>query len=468
MQIKLGFYGAARNVTGSKYYLEADGHKFLVDCGLYQERFLKDRNWEPFQFPPDALDAVLLTHAHIDHCGLLPKLVREGFNGRIYCTDATADIAKIMLTDSARLQQEDALNKKMRHEQEGRKAHFPEMPLYTEKDAEDCYPLFHPVPYGRTIQLADGLEAVFHDAGHVLGSSSLMLRADRNGETRRILFSGDVGRRNRPILRDPTLFKEADYIIIESTYGDRLHEDGDKIADELAEVINSTVVNGGNIVVPSFALERSQEILYYMNELLLANRIPHIMVFFDSPMAVSITEIFEEHLDLFDKEAREIIRSGKSPFSFPGLTRVSTTDESKAINWITGSVMIIAGSGMCNGGRIKHHLVSNISRKESTILFVGYQAVGTLGRQIVDGAKIVRILGKKYRVKARIAQMNGFSAHADRNELLQWLSSIRNQPRGIFVTHGEEGASASLADAVREKFGWKVSVPQYKDEVTLD
>jgi len=468
VQIKLGFYGAARNVTGSKYYLEADGHKFLVDCGLYQERFLKDRNWEPFPINPHSLDAVLLTHAHIDHCGLLPKLVREGFNGRIYCTDATADIAKIMLTDSARLQQEDALNKKMRHEQEGRKAHFPEMPLYTEKDAEDCYPLFHPVPYGRTIQLADGLEAVFHDAGHVLGSSSLMLRADRNGETRRILFSGDVGRRNRPILRDPTLFKEADYIIIESTYGDRLHEDGDKIADELAEVINSTVVNGGNIVVPSFALERSQEILYYMNELLLANRIPHIMVFFDSPMAVSITEIFEEHLDLFDKEAREIIRSGKSPFSFPGLTRVSTTDESKAINWITGSVMIIAGSGMCNGGRIKHHLVSNISRKESTILFVGYQAVGTLGRQIVDGAKIVRILGKKYRVKARIAQMNGFSAHADRNELLQWLSSIRNQPRGIFITHGEEGASASLADAVREKFGWKVSVPQYKDEVTLD
>ena len=468
MQIKLGFYGAARNVTGSKYYLEADGHKFLVDCGLYQERFLKDRNWEPFPINPHSLDAVLLTHAHIDHCGLLPKLVREGFNGRIYCTDATADIAKIMLTDSARLQQEDALNKKMRHEQEGRKAHFPEMPLYTEKDAEDCYPLFHPVPYGRTIQLADGLEAVFHDAGHVLGSSSLMLRADRNGETRRILFSGDVGRRNRPILRDPTLFKEADYIIIESTYGDRLHEDGDKIADELAEVINSTVVNGGNIVVPSFALERSQEILYYMNELLLANRIPHIMVFFDSPMAVSITEIFEEHLDLFDKEAREIIRSGKSPFSFPGLTRVSTTDESKAINWITGSVMIIAGSGMCNGGRVKHHLVSNISRKESTILFVGYQAVGTLGRQIVDGAKIVRILGKKYRVKARIAQMNGFSAHADRNELLQWLSSIRNQPRGIFITHGEEGASASLADAVREKFGWKVSVPQYKDEVTLD
>lgn len=468
MQIKLGFYGAARNVTGSRYYLEANGNKFLVDCGLYQERFLKDRNWDPFPIPPNTLDAVLLTHAHIDHCGLLPKLVREGFRGRIYCTDATADIAKIMLTDSARLQEEDAQFKKKRHEKEGRKGVYPEVPLYTVKDAEACYPLFSPVPYGKTLRLADGFEAVFHDAGHVLGSSNLMFKIDQNGESRKILFSGDVGRRNRPILRDPTLFKEADYIIVESTYGDRLHEDGDKIADELAEVINSTVKAGGNIVVPSFALERSQEILYYMNELLAANRIPHIMVFFDSPMAVSITEIFEGHLELFDKEAKAIIRSGKSPFSFPGLTRVSTTDESKAINQISGSIMIIAGSGMCNGGRIKHHLVSNISRPESTILFVGYQAVGTLGRQIVDGATTVRILGKKYKVKAKIVQMNGFSAHADKNELFHWLSAIKNQPRGVFVVHGEEEVSTGFADYLKDKLGWNVSVPQYKDEVILD
>lgn len=468
MQIKLGFYGAARNVTGSRYYLEANGNKFLVDCGLYQERFLKDRNWDPFPIPPNTLDAVLLTHAHIDHCGLLPKLVREGFRGRIYCTDATADIAKIMLTDSARLQEEDAQFKKKRHEKEGRKGAHPEVPLYTVKDAEACYPLFSPVPYGKTLRLADGFEAVFHDAGHVLGSSNLMFKIDRNGESRKILFSGDVGRRNRPILRDPTLFKEADYIIVESTYGDRLHEDGDKIADELAEVINSTVKAGGNIVVPSFALERSQEILYYMNELLAANRIPHIMVFFDSPMAVSITEIFEGHLELFDKEAKAIIRSGKSPFSFPGLTRVSTTDESKAINQISGSIMIIAGSGMCNGGRIKHHLVSNISRRESTILFVGYQAVGTLGRQIVDGATDVRILGRKYKVKAKIVQMNGFSAHADKQELFHWLSAIKNQPRGVFVVHGEEEVSTGFADYLKDKLGWNVSVPQYKDEVILD
>ena len=468
MQIKLGFYGATRNVTGSRYYLEANGNKFLVDCGLYQERFLKDRNWEPFPIPPDTLDAVLLTHAHIDHCGLLPKLVREGFRGRIYCNDATADIAKIMLVDSARLQEEDAQFKKKRHEKEGRKGPYPEVPLYTVQDAEACFPLFYPVPYGKIMRLADGIEAVFHDAGHVLGSSMLMLNVSRNGESRNVLFSSDVGRRNRPILKDPTLFKQADYIIVESTYGDRLHGDGDKIGEELAEIINSTVKAGGNIVVPSFALERAQEILYYMNELLAANRIPHIMVFFDSPMAVSITEVFERHLDLFDKEAKAIIRSGKSPFDFPGLTRVSTTDESKAINQISGSIMIIAGSGMCNGGRIKHHLVSNISRPESTILFVGYQAVGTLGRQIVDGAMEVRILGRKYKVKAKIVQMDGFSAHADRDELLHWLSAVKKSPRQVFVVHGEEEVSSSFAGLIKDKLGWNVSVPQYRDEVILD
>lgn len=468
MQIKLGFYGATRNVTGSRYYLEANGNKFLVDCGLYQERFLKDRNWEPFPIPPDTLDAVLLTHAHIDHCGLLPKLVREGFRGRIYCNDATADIAKIMLADSARLQEEDAQFKKKRHEKEGRKGPYPEVPLYTVQDAEACFPLFYPVPYGKIMRLADGIEAVFHDAGHVLGSSMLMLNVSRNGESRNVLFSSDVGRRNRPILKDPTLFKQADYIIVESTYGDRLHGDGDKIGEELAEIINSTVKAGGNIVVPSFALERAQEILYYMNELLAANRIPHIMVFFDSPMAVSITEVFERHLDLFDKEAKAIIRSGKSPFDFPGLTRVSTTDESKAINQISGSIMIIAGSGMCNGGRIKHHLVSNISRPESTILFVGYQAVGTLGRQIVDGAMEVRILGRKYKVKAKIVQMDGFSAHADRDELLHWLSAVKKSPRQVFVVHGEEEVSSSFAGLIKDKLGWNVSVPQYRDEVILD
>ena len=468
MQIKLGFYGAARNVTGSRHFVESNGVRFLVDCGLYQERFLRSRNWDPFPVHPDSLDAVLLTHAHIDHCGLLPKLVREGFKGRIYCTEATADIAKIMLVDAARLLEEDAQFKKKRHAKEGREGPYPLVPLYTVKDAEACFPLFYPVPYWEPVNIGDGIEVVFNDAGHVLGSAMLMLEFKQNGDSRKVLFSGDIGRRNRPILKDPTLFDQADYVITESTYGDRLHGDGDKLAEELAEVINSTIKAGGNIVVPSFALERAQEVLYYMSGLLSEGRIPHMMVFIDSPMAVSVTEVFERHLELFDKEAQDIIKSGKSPFDFPGLTRVRTTDESKAINNIAGSIMIIAGAGMCSGGRIKHHLVTNISRPESTIMFVGYQAIGTLGRQIVDGMDKVRILGQMYKVKARIAKLNGFSAHADRDGLLQWLSAIKNPPRQLFVVHGEEEVSSIFAEYVRGKLGWKVSVPHYKDEVMLD
>ena len=468
MQIKLGFYGAARNVTGSRHFVESNGVRFLVDCGLYQERFLRSRNWDPFPVHPDSLDAVLLTHAHIDHCGLLPKLVREGFHGRIYCTEATADIAKIMLVDAARLLEEDAQFKKKRHQREGREGPYPLLPLYTVKDAEACFPLFYPVPYWEPINIGDGIDVTFNDAGHVLGSAMLMIDFKQNGDSRKVLFSGDIGRRNRPILKDPTLFDQADYVITESTYGDRLHGDGDKLADELADVINSTVAAGGNIVVPSFALERAQEILYYMSGLLAQRRISPMMVFIDSPMAVSVTEVFERHLELFDKEAQDIIKSGKSPFDFPGLTRVRTTDESKAINNIAGSIMIIAGAGMCSGGRIKHHLVTNISRPESTIMFVGYQAIGTLGRQITDGMDKVRILGQMYKVKARIAKLNGFSAHADRDELLQWLSAIKNPPRQLFVVHGEEEVSSIFAEYVRGKLGWKVSVPQYKDEVMLD
>ena len=468
MQIKLGFYGAARNVTGSRHFVESNGVRFLVDCGLYQERFLRSRNWDPFPVHPDSLDAVLLTHAHIDHCGLLPKLVREGFHGRIYCTEATADIAKIMLVDAARLLEEDAQFKKKRHEREGRQGPYPLVPLYTVKDAEACFPLFYPVPYWEPINIGDGIDVTFNDAGHVLGSAMLMIDFKQNGDSRKVLFSGDIGRRNRPILKDPTLFDQADYVITESTYGDRLHDSGDKLAEELAEVINSTVAAGGNIVVPSFALERAQEILYYMSGLLSQRRIPPMIVFIDSPMAVSVTEVFERHLELFDKEAQDIIKSGKSPFDFPGLTRVRTTEESKAINNIAGSIMIIAGAGMCSGGRIKHHLVTNISRPESTIMFVGYQAIGTLGRQITDGMEKVRILGQMYKVKARIANLNGFSAHADRDELLQWLSAIKNPPRQLFVVHGEEEVSSIFAKYVRDELGWKVSVPQYKDEVMLD
>jgi len=468
LDIKLTFLGAAQNVTGSQYLVEANEVRFLVDCGLYQERELRGRNWEPFALSPGRLDAVLLTHAHLDHCGLLPKLAREGFRGRIYCTGATADIAEIALLDSASILQEDAEFKKRRHEREGRRGPYPEMPLYTTADARACFPLFSPVRYGELVHVGEGVAAAFHDGGHVLGSSIIKVTINQKGDERTLVFSGDVGRWHNPILRDPTLFAEADYVLVESTYGERLHASSEAISAELAEVINFTVEAGGNLVIPSFAIERCQDVLYYLNKLLFEDRIPHIMVFVDSPMAVSVTRVFERHPELYDKEMLELVRRGSSPFDFPGLTMVRTIDESKAINHIKGSVMIIAGSGMCTGGRIKHHLVANISRPESCILFVGYQAVGTLGRQIVDGAKEVRILGQMHPVRARVVQIDGFSAHADKDELLRWLSGFQKPPRRLFVVHGEPEAASHFAGLVREKTGWETSMPKYREQVILE
>jgi len=466
LQIKLSFLGGAHNVTGSRYLLEANNVRLLVDCGLYQERKLKYRNWEPFTIPPSSLDAVLLTHAHVDHCGLIPKLVSQGFRGRIYSTTATSEIAKIILLDSARLQEEDAEFKRRRHEREKRKGPFAEMPLYTTDDARASLPLFTPVNYQEVVPLGEGIKATFHDAGHVLGSAMIKITINQQGETRTILFSGDVGRWDKPILQDPSMFKEIDYVMVESTYGDRIHQEPPDIGESLAEIVNSTWRAGGNIIVPSFALQRSQEILYYMNELLIDNQIPHIMVFLDSPMAIRITEVFKRNSDLFDEEMSHLMRQKKSPFDFPGLKMTQTTDESKALNHISGTIMIIAGSGMCTGGRVKHHLVSNITRRDSTILFVGYQAIGTLGRRIVDGAKRVRILGQHYPVRARIAQIHGFSAHADRDELLRWISSLT--PRRVFVVHGETKAVKQFGRFLREKTGWKISMPEYGSEIFLE
>jgi metallo-beta-lactamase family protein len=464
----VNFLGAAQNVTGSAYCLEANGIRLLVDCGLYQERELLARNWDPFPVPPYTIDAVLLSHAHLDHSGLLPKLVREGFAGKIYCTHATYDIVQIILMDAAHLQEQDAEFKRKRHQREGRKGPYPEVPLYTANDATASFPRFSTVGYEESTPLGDGVEATFHDAGHVLGSSMVKVKISRNGEQRTLVFSGDVGRWDKPMLRDPTIFEEADYILVESTYGDRLHEDQKGIETTLAEIINSTRKRGGNIVIPSFAFERAQEVLYYLNKLLLEDRIPHLLVFLDSPMATSVTEVFERYPDLLDEDMVELMRQKKSPFDFTGLKMTRTTDESKVINHISGTVVIIAGSGMCTGGRIKHHLVNNVSRRESTILFPGYQAIGTLGRQIVDGAKQVRILGQMYPVKARIAQINGFSAHADRDELFRWLSGLRRPPSHLFVTHGEPDVARYFADFMKEKTGWEISVPRYQDEVILD
>jgi metallo-beta-lactamase family protein len=296
----------------------------------------------------------------------------------------------------------------------------------------------------------------------------IKVELNRNGERRSILFSGDVGRWDRPILRDPTIFNEADYVLVESTYGDRLHEDPKDIDDALSDIINSTYEAGGNIVIPSFTIERAQEILYYLNQLLIEDRIPHLLVFMDSPMAINTTEVFKHHPEMFDEEMLALLQRGESPFDLPNLKMTRTTGESKAINHIKGTALIIAGSGMCTGGRIKHHLAHNISRPESTILFVGYQAVGTLGRQIVDGAQEARIFGQMHPVRARIAQISGFSAHADRDELFRWISGIKEPPRHVFVVHGEPDSARSFADFLVKQKSWKASIPAYKDEVILN
>ncbi|MHC4756580.1 MAG: MBL fold metallo-hydrolase RNA specificity domain-containing protein [Planctomycetota bacterium] len=468
MDIKLRFLGAVQNVTGSRHMLEVNGVRVLVDCGFFQERQFRDRNWDPFSVPPSSINAVLLTHAHLDHCGLLPKLVKEGFNGKIYCTTATAEIARIILLDSAHIQEEDAEYKKKRHKKQGKVSPHGYEPLYTTEDAEACLPYFEPVPYREVVEFGSGVEATFYDAGHVLGSSIIRAKVRKGSEERIIIFSGDMGRPDRPIVCDPTVFDEADYVLIESTYGDRVHQDQIDIKQQIADVINEAFKTGGKIIVPSFALERSQELLYYINELLIEEKIPPLKVYLDSPMANKITEVFKKHAEMFDQDMKEHVRNHESPFAFKGFEMVASTAESKALNEKSGTFMIIAGSGMCTGGRIKHHLVNYVGDPKNIVMFVGYQAVGTLGRSLVEGDKHVRILGEKRDIKAKIVRINGFSAHADKEELLKWLKELKKPPRKVFVVHGEENSAKEFGEYIHQQTGWDVAVPAYQDEVTLD
>jgi metallo-beta-lactamase family protein len=466
---KLTFLGAARNVTGSSYLLENQDARVLVDCGLYQERKYQKRNWQPLQFDPKSIDAVFLTHAHLDHCGLLPKLVREGYGGKIYCTQATAEIAEIILLDAAQLQEEDAAYKAKRHKREGRRGPYPEKPLYTVEDAQAVQGHFSAVEYLNCVRISSNVEGCYYEAGHVLGAAVININIRRDDKNHRVIFSGDIGEPDRPIINDPTLFHEAEYIVMEATYGDRTHGEHEStdIEKQLRECINRTVSAGGNIVIPSFALERSQELLYHLNELFLRGEIPSLPVFLDSPMAIRITEVFRHHAELYDREMMERLRQGNSFFSFENLKMVQSVEESKAINNMTESCIIIAGSGMVTGGRIKHHIVNNIGRPESMILFVGYQAEGTPGRILLDGAREFRLLGQMHQVRAQIEKIDGFSAHTDRDGLLAWLADIRVPPRCVFITHGEEKAATSFARLLNEKTGWTVKVPEYKDTVKL-
>lgn len=466
--MQLHFLGANRQVTGSRYMLEIAGKQVLVDCGMFQERDFLYRNWAPSPIPPKDCDALLLTHAHLDHCGLIPRLVREGYRGPIYCTEPTLPLTEIILRDSAKIQSEDVAYKKRRHAREGRSGPHLEEPLYDEHDVEQAMRLFRSVPYRKPITVADGLTVTFYDAGHIFGSAMLEFQATQSAVRQRILFSGDIGQWNKPIIHDPTLFTEADHVIMESTYGDRNHEIAGDVETQLAQVIHETVKRGGNIIIPTFAIERAQELMFHLSRLHHSRRIPSLPVYLDSPMSVDATEVYFRFPQFFDAETTQLIRSNMSPLKFPGLRMAHTVEESKAINRAKGSSVIMATSGMCTGGRIKHHLRQNITDPNSTILFVGYQSHGTLGRQILDGRPNVRIHGQIFPVRANVTQIYGFSGHADRNGLIKWLSNLRHAPRQIYLTHGEEKAATSLASYIRDEMRWPVVIPDYQTTVELN
>ncbi|MGA2797906.1 MAG: MBL fold metallo-hydrolase [Thermoguttaceae bacterium] len=458
--MKIQFLGAARQVTGSQYYLEADGVRLLVDCGMFQERDYLSRNWDARGIRPRNLDAILLTHAHVDHCGMAPVLVREGFRGPLITTSASADLVELVLRDAAEIQAEDAAFKQKRHRKEGRQGKYPIKPLFTFKDVDRTLPLLHTAQYGQEYKINDQVSAVFHDAGHILGSAMIELLVRDNGQGRRLIFTGDLGQMNKPIVRDPETFSQADYIVMESTYGNRDHENGVSVESQLESVVCETVAAGGCIVIPIFAIERAQELIYYLNRLLRDGRIPQMPVFLDSPMAADVNEVFRDHRDCFDAEALEMLASGQSILKFPALRIVRTQEESMDINDVKGPFIVMSTSGMCTAGRIKHHLTHHIEQPKCTILFVGYQARGTLGRQILDGNKEVRIHGRSRLVRARVAQIQGISGHADRSGLMKWLSYFQAPPRQLFVTHGEEDVSLSFAKLVRETKGWNVTIKE--------
>ncbi len=463
---ELTFLGATGTVTGSRFLLEVQGRRILIECGLYQEREFAARNWDGFPVDPRSIDAVVLTHAHLDHSGYLPRLVQAGFAGPVWCTPATASLAEILWLDAARIAVEDARFKKRRHEREGRRGPHPELPLYTVADARRAIGLLRTADYRQRWSVAPGVRAEFRDAGHILGSATLTLRVRARGGERSITFSGDLGRTSEPPLHDPEPLAAPDYVVVESTYGDRGHAPAD-VLGELEAVVNSTVAAGGNVVIPAFAVGRAQDVLLRRKTLIDSHRIPRLMVFVDSPMATSVTALYRQYRSLLDPELAAAFNGRRSPFEFPGLTYVRSVEASKAINRIAGSTVIIAGAGMCNGGRIKHHLVTNIGRPDSTILFVGYQAQGTLGRRIVDGDNPVRILGEQRDVRARIARIDGFSAHADRDDLLRWILASERRPKQLFVVHGEAAATESLVAALRER-GLDAAAPEFGERVALE
>ncbi len=451
--MRLSFHGAARNVTGSCFLVECSGKRILIDCGLYQgDSELKDTNAEPFGFDPKGIDFLLLTHAHLDHCGRIPLLAKQGFRGEIITTAASSDLARLIMLDSASLQEDEARYRARRELRRRNKKHVEEVqPLYTVVDALSAIEFFgRSAAYDLPLELAPGITATFLDTGHILGSANILLELNENGRSKRVLFSGDIGCAGRPILRDPSPAPPADIVVMETTYGDRNHRSLDSSLEELYEAISEAFQHGGNVIIPVFALERAQEMLYFLHEAIEAGSLPrNIQVFLDSPMAISATEIFMRHQECFTEQAAALLRDSLGPFNLPGLHYTRETAESIAINRLVGGAVIMAGSGMCTGGRVRHHLKHNLWRRDSSVIFVGYAVRGTLARTIIDGAASVRIYGEEIRVLAHIYTINGFSAHAGQEDLLAWHANT-GEPEKTFLVHGEKDVMEIFAKRLKD------------------
>ncbi|WP_371381566.1 MBL fold metallo-hydrolase RNA specificity domain-containing protein [Sporomusa aerivorans] len=463
--MRITFLGAAGMVTGSSYLLEFGQKKYLVDCGMFQgSKAIVALNRRPFLYNPAEIDGVFLTHAHIDHSGLIPRLCKSGFQGPVYATKVTAELCSIMLPDSGHIQEFDAEIANRKGQRAGRN---PIEPLYTVDEAYACLKQFSPVAYDTELKLDDQMTVQFREAGHILGSSMIEIWVTENGQTAKILFSGDLGQPEQPIIKDPAVIDYADYVIMESTYGDRQHDPSDPV-ELLAKYINDSVAKGGNIIIPSFAVGRTQTILYHLHSLFKAGLIPDIPVIIDSPLAISATDIFLKNSQEYDKEAYDMLyKDADHPLRLPQLTYTKTSDESKAINKLDHPAVIISASGMADAGRILHHLKHNLWRPESTVLFVGYQAQGSMGRRLLEGVKKVKIMGEEISVKAKIYNLEGFSAHADRNQLTTWLGNFKTKPANIFIVHGESEMSEPFAKQISGQFGIPTYIPKYGDSIII-
>ena len=473
--MKITFLGATKTVTGSNFLVEAAGKKCLVDCGMYQGNAeLEMDNYNDFDYNPAEIDFMLLTHAHIDHSGRIPKLYNEGFRGPIYAHKATCDLCAIMLPDSGHIQE---MESEWKNKKRLRKGPPVLSPLYTAEDAVKCQELFVPVQYDNIMQIDDNIFVRYNDAGHMLGSSSIEVWAKEDGKETKAVFSGDIGNNDIPLLSSPTMIESADYLVMESTYGSRLHVRNNQKAELFLNIVSETIDNGGTVVIPSFAVGRTQEILYELNKIKENTKDEEFMrkyktlmkvpVYVDSPLAISATEVFKQNTDLFDDDIKAEMEKGDNPLDFPGLKFTQTADESKALNESPEPAIIISASGMCDVGRIKHHLKHNIWNPKSTILFVGYQAPGTLGYSIVNGAKKVTIFGEEFAVNARIEYIEGYSGHADQEWLMNFVYSFIAKPKHIFLVHGEEESQEVLRDKILDETGIGVSIPEYGETYEL-